>query len=582
VDPPCLCAPVPCPSVCVHPLIRLRAPNSLCVRASPCVCAAGGGVWSTSCATCATDWPTHATVSAFTLTCAMPCLLTRPPRANPPCPHAATTHLPSLTAHPSHARSSPLPAPSRIIPAALCVAEACAQGAREEGSSAVAVLRGQLAGALRAAAEREREQEEAMQRVDGELARLQGQADAAAHREELAAALIDRLHADNEALRGAPARRPGGRAWQHGGGQGARGAGMQQIAGSKGGGWSCCSRCTGVKGSRGAEMQAGSREWGEGGAHGGAFEGRAWPSAVGGEEPEGPPEQWHQSGGSEQRAADAGSACGVEERRGGEYESAFTLPVPRQGAWSRAKQAVAQYYGGSAGEEGEQEQREREVEEVLEENGRLEELVRALQAQVGKAQRVVAWQGRLRQRVLQLRVCLELTSKVVDVKDRALELAVHRARAAENRCTHLDRRLHLLLPAASSAAPAALVGSSQAARGADGCGDIAGTGLQRRCAVAEIEAVGGDAAEVQHGGEAGAASRHEEGGAQEEGSPEGAEEGAGAAVVEAGGEQRVVATVSTGSSGGPACAAGAGAGAGGACKAAVRRVERKRSGRRWG
>ncbi|CAI5491800.1 unnamed protein product [Closterium sp. Naga37s-1] len=444
---PCLCAPIPL-SVCAHPPVlrqevelehKLRhlrhqladARNGQCLHPhlphafSPCHHALSPRVLTLP---CALTPPSGCTQRSVPSPSSAPCLLTLPPRVIPPCPH------PAMRANPS---------PSCAIYAAQCLAEACAQGAREEGSSAIAVLHRQLARALRAAAEREREKEEAMQCVDGELARLQGQADAATQREDLAAALIDRLLAEKEAFRGAlhaaqegahgsmvasrgrveqecsrlqAAKGEGGDVWEgksvqqvpggvvgrdilqcrksqaphpddtgHGrGGGGAGGAeearcgcddrggaggahGGQAAAGA---GWS--------RGAGGAEVQTGSREWREGGACDGAFDRGAWLSAVEGEEPEGPPEHWRESGGSEQCAAHADCACGVEEQCGGEYESTFTLPVPRQGAWSRAKEAAAQYYAGSACEEGEQEQRERQLEEVLAENARLEEQLRGL------------------------------------------------------------------------------------------------------------------------------------------------------------------------------------------------------------
>ncbi|GJP32364.1 hypothetical protein CLOM_g16960 [Closterium sp. NIES-68] len=495
---------------------------------------------------------------------------------------------------------------------ALSVAEACAQGVREEGSSAVAVLRGQLAGALRAAAEREREQREAMALVDGDLARLQAQADAAAQREELAVALIDRLRDDNEALRAALHRReeggrgsvgagsgwveqersrwqadgaaerveeavegkcveqvPGGAAWRDmvqrskaeaplGDGSGdadgdaKKGEAARRSRDNAGGDSSGAHRGQAAAGGGGAgraEMAAGSKAWGRGGACEGAGDGRVRASAVGAEEP-GATEPGGDSDACDALEAHDDSAGRVEETQGREYESTYTLPVPRKGAWSRAKEAVARYYDSSGGEGEGEEQREREVEQALEENGRLQEQVRALQAQVARSQRAVASQGRVRQRVLQLRVCLELTTKVVDVKDRALEVAVQRARAAEARCAHLDRQLQLQHQltsrgAAGPAAPAAVCErcSTPAAIGAEGSGGIREKGLASGCRVAEIGAV--DEEGGQGGRETGAGSRQHEGVRRGEASPDGAggaDEEVGVAAVEADQADQAVST----------------------------------------
>ncbi|GJP32972.1 hypothetical protein CLOM_g17543 [Closterium sp. NIES-68] len=471
---------------------------------------------------------------------------------------------------------------------ALSVAEACAQGVREEGSSAVAVLRGQLAGALRAAAEREREQREAMALVDGDLARLQAQADAAAQREELAVALIDQLRDDNEALRAALHRREeGGRAvWGRAAGGWSRNAAdgkqMERRRGLR-------RRWKGSVLSRSQEAQRGEtwfrearqklhlamavamlmvmqkkgKQRGaaatmrvetavgptEGKLQQGAGDGRVRASAVGAEEP-GATEPGGDSDACDALEAHDDSAGRVEETQGREYESTYTLPVPRKGAWSRAKEAVARYYDSSGGEGEGEEQREREVEQALEENGRLQEQVRALQAQVARSQRAVASQGRVRQRVLQLRVCLELTTKVVDVKDRALEVAVQRARAAEARCAHLDRQLQLQHQltsrgAAGPAAPAAVCErcSTPAAIGAEGSGGIREKGLASGCRVAEIGAV--DEEGGQGGRETGAGSRQHEGVRRGEASPDGAggaDEEVGVAAVEADQADQAVST----------------------------------------
>ncbi|CAI5968649.1 unnamed protein product [Closterium sp. NIES-64] len=295
-----------------------------------------------------------------------------------------------------------------------------------------------------------------------------GQADAAAQREELAAALIDRLHAENKALRGALHA-------AHAGGRGSMVASRGRVELE-------CSRLQAAQGEGGDVGEGRSVQQVPGGV--------ARRDMVESRRSQAPhPDDTGRGGGG-------GGVGGAEEaRRGCDDRGGAGGAHGGQaaaGRVERAKEAAALYYAGIAGEEGEQEQRERQLEEVLAENARLEEQLRALQAQVAGAQRAVAWQGRLRQRVLQLRVCLELTSKVVDVKDRALELAVHRARSAEARCAHLDRHL---LPSVSTAAPAALCecGSPQAAKGADGCEGIVDAGLQRRCAVAATGTVGEDA-----------------------------------------------------------------------------------------
>ncbi|CAI5984863.1 unnamed protein product [Closterium sp. NIES-64] len=208
-----------------------------------------------------------------------------------------------------------------------------------------------------------------------------------------------------------------------------------------------------------------------------------------------------------------------EEGLATDSEFSFSVPVPRSGAWRAAKEIASLYYtaGGAGDEDLEREEEEAEFALLQEENERLAEEVARLQEQVGKSRKLVGNYEKMRRRIMQLRVCLELTRKVVEVKDRAMEMAMDRARRAETRLREMEAQLMEQRQAAAASAAAAAAAAATAT--------VAGGGAAGAAETSSAGGGKGGAAEISSSGAGGASTSEAVGSRTQGGVGRGEEEG---------------------------------------------------------